>query len=123
MPRHRLAPELLVFIAERFKALGEPARLRLLNTLRDGEKTVSELVDETGMGQANVSKHLQLLYAAGLVARRRDGPFVHYEIADDRIYALCDIMCDQLQASSDVLHAVLAPPRTIRADRFTSSRA
>ena len=122
MPQHRLTPELLILIAERFKALGEPARLRLLNTLRDGEKTVSELVGATDLGQANVSKHLHLLYAAGLVVRRRDGAFVHYDIADDRVYSLCEIMCDQLQATSDALRAHLPPSSTLRAGRFTPSR-
>jgi ArsR family transcriptional regulator len=107
MTRLAMTPELLVLIAERFKALGEPARLRLLNTLRHGEKTVTELVDETDFGQANVSKHLHVLYSAGLVVRRREGAFVHYAIADDRIYALCDIMCDQLQAGSQTLQSLL----------------
>lgn len=107
MTRLALTPELIVLIAERFKALGEPARLHLLNTLRHGEKTVSELVEETDFGQANVSKHLHVLYSAGLVARRREGPFVHYAIADDRVYRLCDIMCDQLQSESQSLRSVL----------------
>lgn len=102
-----MTPEVFVLIAERFKALGEPARLRLLNALRQDERTVTELVDETEFGQANVSKHLQVLYAAGLVVRRREGPFVYYRIADDRIYALCDIMCDQLQAGSQTLQSLL----------------
>jgi len=107
MTRLVMPPELLVFIADRFKALGEPARLRLLNALRLGEKTVTELVDETDLGQANVSKHLHVLYSAGLVVRRREGAFVHYAIADDRIYELCDIMCDQLQAGSQTLRSLL----------------
>jgi len=102
-----MTPEYLVLIAERFKALGEPARLQLLNALRGGEKTVTELVDETEFGQANVSKHLHVLYTAGLVARRREGPFVRYAIADDRVYKLCDIMCDRLQAGSRTMQAIL----------------
>lgn len=95
-----MPPELLVLIAERFKALGEPVRLRLLNALRRGELTVTELVEETDAGQANVSKHLHILYSAGLVVRRREGPYVRYAIADDRVYQLCDIMCDQLHAGT-----------------------
>jgi len=105
--RLALTPELIVLIAEGFKALGEPARLRLLNLLRDGEKTVTELVDATEFGQANVSKHLHVLYASGLVVRRRESPFVRYAIADDRIYRLCDIMCDQLQSESRSLQSAL----------------
>ena len=122
MPRHDLTDELLVLIAERFKALSDPARLRLLDSLRGGPKTVTQLVARTGFGQANVSKHLHVLYASALVSRRRDGPFVHYAIADNRIYALCDIMCDQLQASSDVQQAKLASSQTRRGGRSTSFR-
>lgn len=107
MLRRSMTPELLALIADRFRALGEPARLRLLDALRGGEKTVTELVDETAFGQGNVSKHLHVLYTAGLVVRRRDGCFVRYAIADDRVYRLCDIMCDQLQAGSRSLQAVL----------------
>jgi DNA-binding transcriptional ArsR family regulator len=93
-----LAPEVLCLVADRFKALGEPARLRILNCLRSGEKTVSELVEETECRQANVSKHLHVLYSVGLVRRRKDGLFVRYAIADERVYRLCDVMCDQLKA-------------------------
>ena len=107
MARREMTPQLLVLVAERFKALGEQARLRLLNTLRRGEKSVTELVDETDLGQANVSKHLHVLYTAGLVVRRRDGPFVRYAIADDRVDRLCDIMCDRLQAGSQTLQSLL----------------
>ena len=94
------APELLTLVAERFRALGEPARLALLSALRGGERTVGQLVALTDLGQTNVSRHLHVLYAAGLVARRRDGPYVHYAIADDRVFRLCDIMCDQLAAET-----------------------
>jgi ArsR family transcriptional regulator len=107
MSRLAMTPGLLSMIAERFKALGEPARLRLLNALRDGEKSVTELVEETDLGQANVSKHLHVLYSSGLVVRRREGMFVRYAIADDRVYALCDIMCDQLQAGAHTLQTLL----------------
>ena len=77
-----LSPAQLARVAERFKALGEPARLRMLDVLRHGEMAVSELIMATGMGQANVSKHLQILHAAGLVARRKEGLFVYYTLAD-----------------------------------------
>ena len=68
-----LTPEVMVLIAERFKALAKPARLQILNCLRSGEFTVSELVEDTELGQTNVSKHLQLLYAMGFVSRRKEG--------------------------------------------------
>jgi DNA-binding transcriptional ArsR family regulator len=107
VPHRSMTPELLALIAGRFRALGEPTRLRLLNELRGGERSVTDLVEATDMTQANVSKHLQVLHAAGLVMRHRDGLFVHYGIADDRVYRLCDIMCDQLSAGSRRLQAIL----------------
>ena len=91
-----LTPELLELIADRFKALAEPARLRILNALREGEKTVSELMDETALGQANASKHLQLLYSLGFLDRRKEGLFVIYSLADQDVFNLCDIMCGRL---------------------------
>ena len=96
MTTKRITAELLALVAERFKALGEPARLRILNELRHGEATVSDLSDATGMGHANISKHLQLLHALHFVARRKEGLYVHYAIADDSVFALCDIMCGRI---------------------------
>jgi len=91
-----LTSELLSLIAERFKALAEPARLNILNALREGEKTVSQLMEETSLGQANVSKHLQLLHGLGFVDRRKEGLYVHYRLADPAVFQLCDIMCGRL---------------------------
>lgn len=93
-----LTPEIMVLIAERFKSLAEPARLQILTCLRSGELTVSELVEETRLGQANVSKHLQLLYAMGFVSRRKEGLFVHYALADRSVFDLCVVMCGRLEA-------------------------
>lgn len=96
-----LTPEVLDLVAERFKALGEPTRLRILNALRQGERTVSELMDETGLGQANASKHLQLLHSLGFVERRKEGLFVHYRLASDEVFQLCDIVCGRLAEEAD----------------------
>ena len=93
-----MTPDLMALIAERFKALAEPARLRILNALRRGEMTVSELVEDTELGQANVSKHLQLLHNLKFVSRRKDGLFVYYALADKRVFQLCDIMCGRLES-------------------------
>lgn len=93
-----MSPELLDLVAERFRALAETARLQILSALRNGEMTVGELVEETGLGQANVSKHLQLLHGLGFVSRRRDGLFMYYQLADKRVFLLCDIMCGQLES-------------------------
>lgn len=88
--------DVLGLVAERFKVLGEPARLQILQCLRSGERTVGDLVDETGLGQANVSKHLQLLHGSGFVVRRKAGLFVYYRLADRDVFKLCDVMCGRL---------------------------
>lgn len=103
-----LTPELLVLVAARFKALAEPARLQILNALRRGELVVNDLVEETGLGQANVSKHLQLLHGLGFVNRRKDGLFVYYALADRSVFELCDIMCGQMEAEMKARRKVLA---------------
>jgi DNA-binding transcriptional ArsR family regulator len=83
-------------IARRFRALGDPSRLSVLHSLEAGPLTVTELVEAVGLSQGNLSKHLQLLHANGLVARRREGLFVHYSLADDRVLQLCELMCSRL---------------------------
>ena len=98
MSKFTLTPDVMEMVAERFKALAEPARLQLLNGLQGGELTVNELVEETGLGQANVSKHLQLLHSLGFVTRRKEGLFVYYALADASVFKLCDIMCGRIQA-------------------------
>jgi DNA-binding transcriptional ArsR family regulator len=97
MGRIALTPHVLELVAERFKALADPTRLRILATLREGEVTVGELVDATELSQANVSKHLRTLHATGFVARRREGLHVRYRLADEGVIALCDLMCGRLQ--------------------------
>lgn len=92
------SPELLTLVAERFKALSDCGRLQLLQALRAGPLTVSDLVQETGMGQANVSRHLTLLHNSGFVSRERDGLFVRYALADKDVLKLCDLVCGRLEA-------------------------
>jgi DNA-binding transcriptional ArsR family regulator len=104
----RLPPEILDLIAERFRALAEPARLRLLNILMDRERTVSELVDETGLNQANVSKHLAVLRTTGFVERRKDGLYAFYRIADSSVEVLCEIMCGRLEEQAHAQTTLLA---------------
>lgn len=93
-----MSAELMQRVAERFRALGEPARLQILNALRRGQLPVNDLVEETGLGQANVSKHLQILHSLGFVARRKDGLFVYYRLANKSVFRLCDIMCGQIES-------------------------
>jgi DNA-binding transcriptional ArsR family regulator len=104
--KERLPDRLLEPLAERFKALAEPARLRILRELRDGELTVSDLMEATGLQQANLSKHLQLLHAMNFVARRKDGLFVYYRLADRDVFALCDLVCDRLERETAAAHEV-----------------
>ena len=108
MRHHDLTPQLVVLLADRFKALGEPARLGILSELRAGEATVTDLVERTGMGQANVSKHLQHLHAMGLVERRKDGLYVHYSLADEDVFRMCDIVCGRIDATVGARARVLA---------------
>ena len=97
MHRKRLEPETLEAVADRFKVLAEPARLVILNALRDMPMSVTTLIDETGLSQANLSKHLQILYAHGFVSRKRHQSWVIYDLADPSTFQLCDIMCRQLK--------------------------
>jgi DNA-binding transcriptional ArsR family regulator len=105
--QHNMSPELMTLVAERFRALGEPARLQILSVLRGGERTVSELVVETGLGQANVSKHLQLLHALGFVRRNKEGLFVRYALTDRDVFRLCDLMCGRLEMETKARRRVL----------------
>jgi DNA-binding transcriptional ArsR family regulator len=107
MGDRKLTPELMGIMAERFKALGEVARLQILDALRGGEMAVSELVEATELGQANVSKHLGLLHQLGFVRRRKEGLFVYYSLADRDVFRLCDIMCGRLEAESSARRKVL----------------
>jgi len=106
-----MSPALLAQLSERFKALAEPVRLQLLAALRAGERSVGALVEETGLGQANVSRHLQQLTAAGYVRRRKDGTFAYYALADDDVFRLCDLMCGRLEAETRERRASLRRSR------------
>jgi DNA-binding transcriptional ArsR family regulator len=97
MAGRALTADQLLHIAERFKALAEPSRLEILQALKRGERTVSEILEATGFGQANVSKHLQLLFGAGFVDRRKDGINTYYRLADNDVLKLCELMCGRLE--------------------------
>ena len=99
---------MIELIADRFRALAEPAHLHLMQALRGGEQTVGDLVEATGFATANVSKHLQLLHGAGFVTRRKDGLYVYYGLAGKDIFLLRDIMCGRLLAETDTRRKVLA---------------
>ena len=89
----RQSDKMIDLIARRFRLLGEPFRLRLLQALEPGERTVGDLALELDGNQPNVSRHLQLLHDAGVVSRRRDGNSIYYGIADPMVMKLCDLVC------------------------------
>jgi DNA-binding transcriptional ArsR family regulator len=108
MGRLTLNSDVLGMVADRFKALSEPARLQLLMAIQVDELSVNELVERTGLGQANVSKHLQVLHAHGFVRRRKEGLFVYYGLADRTVLKLCDLMCGRLEAQLDAQKRLLS---------------
>ena len=93
---------LLARAARRFRLLGEPARLELLNLLQSaGEMNVQDLVAATGQSQANVSKHLGLLLRERLIGRRQEGLFAYYRITDPALSAICMLMCGALREETE----------------------
>jgi len=106
---HPLPDDLVELIAVRFRVLGEPMRIKLLDRLREGEATVDSLVAATGASQQNVSKHLGVLLREGIVGRRKDGNYVHYSIVDHGVFALCASVCGDLQRRLDALRDIVGP--------------
>ena len=95
-PKKTMTSDAIEMVADRFKILAEPLRLRILQTLQSGEKSVGELTQMTGTSQPNISKHLKLMQTAGIVAREQRGNTVYYSIADESIFTLCDVVCNSL---------------------------
>ena len=104
-----LPDPLVELIAHRFRVLGEPGRIKLLDALRAGPATVGELAGRLGLSQQNTSKHLGVLATAGIVARTRDGNSVVYAISDPTVFALCDLVCGALRDRISALQAVVTP--------------
>jgi DNA-binding transcriptional ArsR family regulator len=113
-----LSAQALAQVAHYFQALAEPARLRLINLLRDSEHSVGELAEATGYSTANVSRHLSLLARHGLLSRESRGTSVYYAIADPAVYTLCNLACDNLARRFERTtpqRAAFAPPPRRRA--------
>jgi DNA-binding transcriptional ArsR family regulator len=104
---HPLPEPLVELIAQRFRVLGEPMRITLLDRLRDGGATVGELVEATGASQQNVSRHLRVLLDAGLVRRSQEGNFARYSIIDEGVFGLCEQVCGGLRERFAELEAVV----------------
>lgn len=104
---HPLPLPLIELIAERFRVLGEPMRIRLMDAMYDGEATVRDLQEATGASQQNVSQHLGVLLRAGIIAREKRGNFSVYSLADPSMFALCDAVCEGFRRQHAELDAVL----------------
>jgi DNA-binding transcriptional ArsR family regulator len=91
-----LPPEALEQVASYFQALSEPTRLRIINFLREGERSAGELAQLCGYTGANISRHMSLLTARGFVAREARGTSVYFRIADPSVYELCDLVCGNI---------------------------
>ena len=91
------APRAIDIKAKLYRGFADPSRLAILETLRDGARTVSELVEATGLSQSNASNHLACLWDCGLVAREQHGRFVHYRLGDTRVAELLGL-ADELLA-------------------------
>lgn len=90
---------LLDLVAGCFQALSDPTRLRILRSLKAGDRTVQELVAMFNCTQPNISRHLSILLSAGLVRRRKQGARVYYRIANPRIFPLCDRVCAHVRST------------------------
>jgi DNA-binding transcriptional ArsR family regulator len=107
--QHPLEDPLVELIAQRFRVLGEPMRIKLLDRLRDGDATVSELRAALGASQQNISKHLGILHSAGMVTRTKDGNHARFSIADAAVFELCEQVCGGVRRQLDELEALLQP--------------
>jgi DNA-binding transcriptional ArsR family regulator len=91
-----LSPVAIMLVAEFFKVLSESSRLQILCALKTGSRNVTEIIELTGLGQANVSKHLKILARSGIVSRQPKGVSVYYEITNPFIFELCELVCNSL---------------------------
>jgi DNA-binding transcriptional ArsR family regulator len=117
----RLSDEALGLVATRFRALGDPMRLRILRLLEGGEMSVGRIVDQLETSQANISKHLKVLLDAGVLSRRVQGTSAYYSIGDPVVLRICDTIChgltDNLRAQAESLGFKLEPQRPRRVKR------
>lgn len=94
--------EVFDMAAELFRVLSAPMRLKIISCLRDGEKNVSYLLSRIDTTQPNMSQHLNTLYQAGVLGKRRDGAQIHYRIVDERIAELCRVVCTRIAIEQEV---------------------
>lgn len=104
---HPLPEPVIELVAQRFRVLGEPMRIKLLDRLREGDATVGELQEALGASQQNVSKHLGILHSAGMVSRSKRGTSVIYAISDPGVFELCGQVCGGLRRQLRELDGLL----------------
>ena len=106
----RWNPRMIESVARRFRVLGEPQRLRILQILERAPKNVSDVAARLGVSQPNVSRHLRALFEAGLITRRRSGASTVYRVSDPLVFRLCGLVCDSLveRARADLEEIAMA---------------
>jgi DNA-binding transcriptional ArsR family regulator len=101
LPESSEALQVFQAAAELFSVLSTPIRIRVLNALCDGERTVNQLVAVIGCSQPNLSQHLNVLYKSGIVAKRKEGTQVIYRVQSERAMAICRSVCTQVAIELD----------------------
>ena len=108
---HPLPDPVVDLVARRFRALGDPIRIRLLERMREGEASMTELVAVSETTPQNVSKHLGILLQVGIVARRKQGTSSYYRVADEVVFELCEQVCESIERGFDTLGSAIAGAR------------
>ena len=93
--------EVFELASEVFRIMAAPMRLKIISSLCNGEKNVGQLLSEIDTTQPNMSQHLNTLYKAGVLGKRRDGVQIHYRIINDRVVTLCRAVCTQIAIETD----------------------
>ncbi len=91
--------------AETFRVMSAPMRLKIINCLCTEEKNVGQLLEEIDTTQPNMSQHLNTLFKAKILGRRREGVQIYYRIINERVVTLCRAVCTQIAIDSDIAHA------------------
>lgn len=103
-----MSDEMLELIAQRLRLLSDPMRLKILHQLQQGERSVSQLVEDTGASQPNVSKHLSSLRTHGLVRRRQEGNMAYFSISDPFVFDICETVCNSMKSESEEKSSLLS---------------
>lgn len=104
-----LTDALIESVARRFRILGEPQRLRILQLLKDGPRTVNEVGAALRLSQPNVSRHLQSLFDIGALGRRREGNTIYYSVSDPVMLKLCDLVCGSVIGQTEARLKEITP--------------